>query len=164
MWPHRVLVVVALSVGLAGCADPPSAQPQPTPQATADGQLAGLPDCPPPPAASGDQVEGLTAPADTVVTGVQEQQPLTNVTGYSPMTPAQFEASFRTMDDVTILLSENEVFEAELLVTNGTHRTFLKATATCKQGSSVLAVVAPEVDAEGVPLPRGATATPTPAS
>ena len=67
------------------------------------------------------------------------------------------------MSDITVLLSENEVYEAELLVTNGKHRTFLKATATCAKGSQVLAVVAPEIAAKGLPVPQRATATPTPA-
>ena len=159
-----MLAAAVLLAGLTACANQPAVQPPPAAAVpTAGGsELTALADCPSPPPASVDTVEGMTAPPGTVVTKVVQQDPLTNVNGYVPMTPAQFEASFRTLEEVTILLSENEVYEAELLITNGTHRTFFKATATCRRGSTLLAVVAPEVDAEGLPLPQRATATPAP--
>ena len=165
MRPTGVLAAAVLLAGLTACANQPAVQPTPAPAAVpsdAGSELTALPACPPPPPASGETVEGMTAPEGTIVTKVEQQDPLTNVTGYVPMTPVQFETSFRTLEEVTILLSENEVYEAELLITNGTHRTFFKATATCKRGSSLLAVVAPEVDADGLPLPQRATATPAP--
>ena len=165
MRPRWVLAVLGLMVGATACSGGPAPQPSAafSPVEAASGDLAALPACPPPPAGSGETVEGLTAPEGTVVLKVEQGEPLTTVTGFSPMTPAQFEAEFRTMDDVSILLSENEVYEAELLVTNGSHRTFFKATATCRRGSKLIAVVAPEVDAEGLPLPQGAvSATPAP--
>lgn len=165
MMPKRVVPALCLLLGLLACDGQPQAQPSqaaPVPTATASGQLPALPDCPPPPAAAGEDVEGLVVPDGTVVTKIQEQKPLTNVTAFTPLTPAQFERSFLDMDDITVLLNENEIYEAELLITTGTHRTFFKATATCKQGSSLLAVVAPEVDAQGLPVPQRATPTPSP--
>ena len=165
-----MLAAAVLLAGLTACANQPAVQPTPAPTPTpaavptaVGSELTGLPDCPSPPPASGETVEGMTAPAGTIVTKVVQQDPLTNVNGYVAMTPAQFEGSFRALEEITILLSENEIYEAELLVTNGTHRTFFKATAICKRGSTLLAVVAPEVDAEGLPLPQRATATPAPA-
>ena len=163
--PKRAVPALCLLLGLAACEGQPQAGPSdaaPVPTATASGQLTALPDCPPPPASSGQDVEGLVVPDGTVVTRVQQQAPLTNVTAFTPLTPAQFEASFLDMADITVLLNENEIYEAELLITTGSHRTFFKATATCKHGSTLLAVVAPEVDAEGLPLPQRATPTPNP--
>ena len=124
--------------------------------------LAALPECPTPPAASETDVEGLSLPPGSVVTKVTPQKPLVNVNAYVPLTPAVFEASFKTMDGVKILFSENEIYEAEMLISNGKHRNFHKATASCQRGSMVLSVVAPEVDAKGLPLPAGATASPIP--
>jgi hypothetical protein len=167
MTQSRVVAVVGLAVALTACATPsdPAAQPSASADSVAaasDNVLGGLPECTTPATGSDETVAGLTVPDEFVVLKVEKQKPLTNITGFVPLTPAAFERSFATMKDITILLTENEVFEAELLVTNGSHRTFLKATATCSTGSTVLAVVAPEVDAEGLPVPQRATATPTP--
>ena len=167
MMPKRVVPALCLLLGLVACEGQPQQQPSaaaPAPNPTSTGaQLVALPECPPPPeAAAGDGVEGLVVPEGTVVTKVQEQAPLTNVTAFTPLTPAQFERSFLELPDITVLLNENEIYEAELLITTGTHRTFFKATATCKHGSSLLAVVAPEVDAQGLPVPQRATPTPAP--
>lgn len=100
-------------------------------------------------------------PAGSVVNSVTEQKPLVTVIAFVPLTPIEFEAAYPEMDGIEVLVTENEIYEAELLVSNGTHRNFLKATATCSTGSNLVAVVAPEVDAEGLPLPQGA-ATPRP--
>lgn len=164
--PTRVGWMVCLLIGSVACTGAPKTE-QPTraaaprPTATSE-QLMALPDCPPPPPAADQQVKGLTVPDGTVVTKVEQQDPLTNVSAYTPMTPAQFERTYLEMAGVTVLINENEIYEAELLISNGTHRTFFKATATCRQGSSLLAVVAPEVDAKGLPVPQRAAATPTP--
>lgn len=128
------------------------------------GPLNALPDCPSPPAGRPDEVVGLLLPDGAAVTAIQPQDPLTTVQSFVPLTPAQFEAHYAERKGIEVLVTENEVYEAELLVSNGSHRNFLKATATCSTGSQVLAVVAPEVDAEGLPIPQGAaTATPAPA-
>lgn len=158
------LPVLGIGAVLPACATAPPV-PAPAPSATAAGPfgpLVALPACETPPAASAQAVEGLVLPDGSVVLKVQKQDPLTTVTAFTPFTPAQFEATYAKNDDLTVLLTENEVYEAELLVSNGTHRNFLKATATCSLGSQVLAVVAPEVDAEGLPLPQGATQTAAP--
>lgn len=159
--------MLVLGAVLPGCATAPPA-PAPAPSASAAGvfgPLEALPECATPPAPGAEPVPGLVLPEGSVVLKVQEQKPVTTVTAFTPFTPAQFERTYAKNADLTVLLTENEVYEAELLVSNGTHRNFLKASATCSLGSQVLAVVAPEVDAEGLPLPQGATKTaaPTPA-
>lgn len=103
-------------------------------------------------------------PPNSVISGVTRQDPLVTVMAFVPMTPVQIEAAYPAMDGITVLVTENEIYEAELLISNGAHRNFLKATATCSTGSQVMVVVAPEVDADGLPLPQGAAATPSPSS
>ena len=148
---------------LTACSGEPPATATPQPTIDPLGPLTALPACPSPPAGRDEQVAGLVLPEGSVVTAVQAQDPLTTVQALVPLTPAQFEAHYATRDDLQVLITENEIYEAELLVSDGSHRNFLKATATCDSGSQVLAVVAPEVDAEGLPLPQGAaTATPAP--
>ncbi|HVM21423.1 MAG TPA: hypothetical protein VM307_15795 [Egibacteraceae bacterium] len=143
---------------LAGC----GGDPAPLVDEDLDGPLEALPACTEPPVAVDEDVQGLIAPDGTVVTSANEQGPLVHVTGYAPMTPVQFERAYAELDGIEVLLTENEVYEAELLVSDGTHRNFVKASATCSEGSQILFVVAPEVDAEGLPLPQQATAPPTP--
>lgn len=155
--------MVGCVLALAACGGGEPAG-RPTPQPTVDpfGPLSALPDCPSPPAGRSDKVDGLLLPAGSVLTTVQAQDPLTTVQSFVPLTPVQFEAHYADRAGIEVLVTENEVYEAELLISDGSHRNFLKATATCSTGSQVLAVVAPEVDAEGLPLPQGgATATPT---
>lgn len=161
--PSRQLAALSAALLLASCS--PGAAPVPAPSAgaspTAD-TLGALPECTTEPVAIDTTVEGLTLPEGSVVTKVTPQKPLVNVNAYVPMTPAEFERSFQDRDGVEVLFSENEIYEAEMLISNGRYRNFHKATATCRRGSTVLAVVAPEVDAKGLPLPAGATATPKP--
>jgi hypothetical protein len=164
MQSSRWRVVVGCVLALAGCAGAPEQSATPRPTIDPLGPLTALPECPSPPAGRPEKVEGLALPEGFVVTAVQAQDPLTTVQALVPLTPAQFEADYAGRDDLDVLITENEIYEAELLVSDGSHRNFLKATATCSTGSQVLAVVAPEVDAEGLPVPQGAaTATPAPA-
>lgn len=160
--PLAAAVAGVLLGACGGAAEPaPSGRPATAASPTV-GVLEAFSECPSPPAGIDTDVEGLTLPEGSVVTKVTPQKPLVNVNAYVPMTPVEFENAFQGLEGVTILFSENEIFEAELLISNGSHRNFYKATATCRQGSTVLAVVAPEVDAKGLPLPAGATATPAP--
>jgi hypothetical protein len=148
----RTAAVAVAALAMLACGDP---QPELTEQGDPLGPLEALADCEGLPAAEGEAPDGLMLPDGAIIQKVTPQGPLVNVTAYVPMTPVQFEQTYRELD-VEILITENEIYEAELLVSNGTHRNFLKAAALCKEGSSVLAVVAPEVDAEGLPVPQRA--------
>lgn len=160
---RRFLAVVVAAYAVGACAEAGEPATAPTGPAGLAASLPALPECPSPPPGIDADVPGLQLPEGSVVISTTDQKPVVNVSAFVPMTPAQFEASYRGLSGVTVLLSENEVFEAELLISRGSYRNFLKATATCEQGSQVLAVVAPEVDAQGLPLPQGAaTATPLP--
>jgi hypothetical protein len=125
--------------------------------------LAALPACESPPPPSDDPpVKGLVVPEDTVVTGVTPQGPLTSVQGYIPLTPVQIRFHYTDLPGVELIVLEDEVYEAEVLLSSGAHRMYLKATARCDQGSTLQAIVAPEVDAQGLPIPDGVPDRPAP--
>lgn len=155
--PLAICVAVLLLVACGGsgtAADDGTSDPT--------GPLEALPACEDPPEAVTDQVEGLIVPDGVIVQQVTPQEPLVNVAAYVPMTPVQFEIAIAALDGITVLHSENEIFEAELLVSDGSFRNFLKASATCSQGAQLLVVIAPEVDAGGLPVPQQATTAPSP--
>jgi len=83
-------------------------------------------------------------PAEAVVQEVTEPPPLTTVTGYSPRTPVQIRRDSAERDVLEVFFIEDEIYESEAMVGNGTHRTHVKATAVCDRGSRQLMVVAPE--------------------
>lgn len=157
---RRGLIPLFLVAVLAGCggADEPfdidSTEP-----------LSALPACEAPPPPSDDEpVEGLIVPDGTVVTNVTPQGPLVSVQGYIPLTPIQIRFHYGDRDDVELLVLEDEVYEAEVLLASGAHRMYMKANARCDQGSTMQVIVAPEVDADGLPVPDGVPDRPAPGS
>lgn len=159
---RAAVVLVALAV-LTGCAEPtPAGVVDPNQPAT--GPLVALPPCtdPPQPVEELPPVEGAVLPPGTVVLDVTEQPPLTHLSGYVDMTPVNVRLWFEDNDDLEIIIIEDEVHESEMLVSDGSHRTYVKAAAICRTGSTVLGIVAEETAAEGLPVPTGA-ATPPPA-
>jgi len=136
-----------LCAGL-GCGEPAPFDP------TSPAPLAALAVCEEPPAGSGGEVDGLVLPDASVVTSVEPGDPLTRVMAYVGATPISVRQELEGREDLEILISEDEVFESEMLVSEGEWRTYLKTTAICAEGSNILAVVAPEVDAQGLPIPQ----------
>lgn len=132
----------------------------------ATGPLTALPECAPaPPEVEVDPglLEGAELPEGAVLTSALAQDPIVNLTAYVDGTPVEVRNEFELRRGIDIIVIEDEVFEAELLVSNGTHRTYLRVGATCSTGSTLIAVVAPELEADALPLPPGAfTASPTP--
>ena len=156
----RPLTALLCCCALVACGPP---APAVDPNVDPTGPLMALPTCPPAPPSAGKAPEGIVLPEGTVITDRQEQPPLTNITGYVALTPVQVKLTYVDNPTLQILTAEDEIFEVEILVSNGGYRTYLKGTATCNQGSALLAVVAPELDASAVPLPTGsAAATPSP--
>lgn len=148
------LAVVAATV-LTACS---GGQP-PADVADVTGPLEALPSCGPPPAAVADKLPtGLALPEDALLTGVTPRGPLTQVTAYLAMTPVQLRQYFEGRTDLQPIQIEDEIFEAEILVSDGTYRTFVKARALCSQGSDVVAIVAPETAAGELPAPAGSPA------
>jgi len=118
--------------------------------------LQNLPPCAdPPPAAANADVVGLILPPSATVTQVMSTGPITQVTGFVAMTPIQVRVDYQGRTDIQVISAEDEGFEAEVLVSDGEHRTFFKAQAQCSEGSLFVAVVAPEEQAGAVPTPSG---------
>lgn len=167
MW----LVIAGALVACAEGAPPGAAAPTPTViSAELLQPLTALGPCTPPeatadPAAA--DVPGLVLPGGAIAAQVLPQAPVTNVQGYIPLTPIQVRVFYLEHAGVEVVVSEDERWESESLVSDGTHRLFVKAQAVCEQGSLFVAVVAPEADAAFVPAPAGGPgagpATPPPA-
>lgn len=120
--------------------------------------LAGIGSCTatPDPATDAELPAGLVVPDDAIVTSVEPADPITNVQGYIPWTPVQYRVWLQFVaPDVEVLQIEDEIREAEALVTDGSHRMFVKAQAVCETGSVFVAVVAPEVSDATLPTPSG---------
>jgi len=118
--------------------------------------LTALGPCQPaPPAVEGGPVEGLVMPDGAVLTSIEGTGPITQVQGYIPMTPVQIRVDYQRRGDVQILQVEDEIREAEVLLTADDRRVFVKAQALCEEGSLFVAVVAPAEAADSVPVPAG---------
>lgn len=115
----------------------------------------GLPPCASPPAAvAHEPVEGLTLPDSAVVSDVEAAGPITQARGYLPLTPVEVRQYYAGAG-LTILLIEDEVYEAEILLADGPNRLFVKAQAVCDRGSQFVAVVGPQDAADAIPVPSG---------
>jgi hypothetical protein len=163
---RRALAAAALAAGLAQACTPgggdgavPTAPPPRSPGDVDPALLQPLtalgPCQPQPPAAEGGPVDGLVLPDGAVLTSIQGTGPLTQVQGWIPMTPVQIRVDYQRRGDVEILQVEDEIREAEVLLTNGDRRVFVKAQALCEQASVFVAVVAPADASESVPVPAG---------
>lgn len=159
---------LALVAALAGCAGGgDGAQAGGSPAATGrggavaaqdeGGPLLGLPPCddPPPAAADAGRVAGLVLPDRAVVTKVSRDGPLTTVQAFVPETPVTVRRFYQFRPGLEIFEIEDEVFEAEALFADGkAHRSYVKARAVCRKGSTLLVIVAPEVG-PALPSPTG---------
>lgn len=109
----------------------------------------------------------VVLPPGALLTEVDQTGPLTNLQGYVPLTPVQTRVFYQEMEDAEILQVEDEIREAEVLLSRLEHRTFFKSQAVCEQGSIFVAVLAPEVEDGALPAPAGdgtvTTEAPSPA-
>ena len=101
--------------------------------------------------------EGAILPRSAVVTRVRQRGPTTRVSGYIPLRPVAVRRHYEARADLEVMQIEDEIIEAEALLTDGEFRTYIKATAVCDSGSSFEAIVAPELAASSVPTPAGGT-------
>lgn len=145
----------ALVLALTACGGEGTATFDPDEPPT--GPLVALPGCDDPPAGTDDPTpDGAALPDGLAVSQVVPQGPITTLTGYVPTTPVNVRLGYEAREDLELIIIEDEVFESEMLVSTGTRRTYVKATAICATGSTVTAMVADELDAEGLPVPAGA--------
>lgn len=144
----RSTAVLGLLLLATACADPGTAGSF-DPNAPPTGPLTALPTCAPlPQPLDLPPVEGLVLPAGAVITSVTRQPPIVSVTAEVAQTPVQIRVAFEARTDLELLRAEDEVFESELLVSDGAYRTSLTSTAVCRDHSAVRAVVAPEPDSD----------------
>lgn len=154
--------MVAGTACASPAADDGSAGAKPSGPVTeaADDRLAQLERLPPcteaPPAAAEPEVAGLVVPEGTVVTGVDQGEPLTSVEAYTPLDPVEVRRFYETTLGLKPLVIEDEVLEAEALMQSRTHRFFVKAQAACRDASRLFVVIAEQGDdAGGLPTPTG---------
>ena len=103
---------------------------------------------------------GAIMPPTARMTSVRDQPPLVQLNGYVEMTPPQVRAWVEKQSGLDIKQGEDEGYESELLASDGTYTTFIKAVAVCATASLLAEVIAP-AEASGVlPTPAG---SPTPA-
>jgi len=133
-----------------GSATAAPASPAPTPRADVSVDpahlepLADLPECEPAPSPAARAAPELVAlPSGSVVTSWEETGPLTQVTAYVALAPPQILA-FYQQQGLEILHLENEVFDAEVLVSDGQRRVIVNSQAVCRDGSTLLATVVSE--------------------
>jgi hypothetical protein len=133
----------------------------PVPPPTGAFDEAALPICeeqPSPPA--WPEIPGLTLPEEAMVFSMQEMGPITQAEGVVEMTPLDVRAYYEGRDDLQLLSIEDERVEAEILVTDGTYRMFVKAQILCATASNFTATVGREEDSAAVPVPASASPIP----
>jgi hypothetical protein len=141
-------LVLSAAVLTVSCGDPAPGR------IDVSGPLENLPPCDLPDRGK-KPVEGLIVPPGAVIARVATRGPTQNVRGFIPMTPVQVRMYYEQRTDLEILAIEDEIYEAEALVSARGFRTFIKAEAICDQGSRFIAVVASELAAGQVPTPAG---------
>lgn len=87
---------------------------------------------------------------------------ITVVEGYVERVPSQLVKEFKAAEDIEIQLSEDEEFEAELLVSDGRYRAFWKVVRVCLAASKFTALYSSERTGDAVAGAAPATKTPVP--
>jgi hypothetical protein len=129
---------------------------EPDRQIDLSGPLPGYPPCAPfVPKERVRGVEGLIVPRSAVLTRVRARGPAQKVQGYVPMTPVQLRRHYQSRPGITVLQIEDEIIEAEGLLTDGRFRSYFKAQAVCELGSRFFALVASEQAQAVLPTPAG---------
>ena len=126
----RPLIVLSIAALLAGCGggDDGDTASSTAPTEGAPCDLAR-------PKKTVDPPAGLIAPDGIEVEAVSPLPPNQKVTGFLPMTPSAFIAEFDKNTKLGILFREDEGRDAEMMVTDGKHRSFWKLTLACPEGS-----------------------------
>ena len=155
-WSTIVQRCTAVLLATACATAPPGAAP-----ASGDLDTAAYPPCaeqPSPPPLP--DVAGLTLPDEATVFSVYDVGPLTQAQGVVALTPVKMREYYEGRADLDVLSVEDERVEAEILVTDGTYRMFVKVQVACATGSNFTATVGSEADSAAVPTPAGTAPTP----
>jgi len=100
-------------------------------------------------------VPGLELPEGAVLTTVKPGSPLTQASGYVPTTPIKVKRFYTQDARLTVYNSEDEVYESEVLVGDGSRRTYVKAQAVCQTGSTLVVFIGKDGSDGAVPTPQG---------
>ena len=120
------------------------------------GPLPGYPPCEGfVPEEDGKRVKGVILPDSAVITRVVRDGASRTATGFVPLRPIQVREYYEASAGVEVLQIEDEIIEAEALVTDGEFRMYIKATAVCDSGSEFEALFAPEQASADLPTPGG---------
>jgi hypothetical protein len=121
--------------------------------------MSSLPECAPQPSPPPvPDVPGLTLPEEATVFSVYEVGSLTQAEGMVAMSPVEVRTYYEQRDDLRLLTVEDERVEAEILVSDGTYRVFVKAQVACATASNFTATVGTEEEAGAMPTPAGSPA------
>lgn len=88
-------------------------------------------------------------PPRSRITAVRDDGPRVQLNGYVQSTPAAIRDWVESQSSLQVVASYEDAGEVQLLVTDGTWRTFIKARAICRDASVLAEVIAP-ADAEVV--------------
>ena len=151
------LKYVWVAVAVLACATVACAAP--VPSASPARSERSLPPCGQPPSPDPDPPPpGAVVPPGARITAVREQPPVVQLNGYVESTPQQVRTWVEQRAGLEIVSVHEEPGEAQLLVTDGTWKTFVKARAIC-DGASLLAQVITGQDSDAViPTPKGSPA------
>ena len=90
-----------------------------------------------------------------------ELGPLTQVDGFVDLTPIEVRDYYED-GGLEVLQIEDEGFETEALLSDGTHRMYVKARVLCRTGSNIPATVGAESQAAALPTPAASPSPPPP--
>lgn len=147
----RRTVLVLLVVFACACTEqrPPAAAEAPPSAAAADLPACGQPPSPhpePPPA-------GAVIPPGTRITAIRNEDAVVQLNGYVTATPEQVRTWIESQPDLEITASDTSPNEIQLLVTDGTWRTFVRARGVCTDASLLAEVIAPQSSDAVLPTP-----------
>lgn len=162
--PPLILALVVVLASACGGQGGGEVQAPPTDEVVAlpTERIPGLPPCtqPTPPAISVEGVPEAVLPDGAVITDLRETGPLTQLTGFVHATPVAVRLELEGRAGLTVVQSEDEGLESEMLLDAEDKRVFVKARAMCDEASILAIVMAPLDEAGAVPQPSGATAQP----
>lgn len=156
---------------LSACGSGDDTAPEPPTQEPAPTAVAGEPiplGCEPAvPATRVATPRGLVVPDGVrVIAESTRKRPdddrITVVEGYVERVPSQLVKEFKAAKGIEIQFSEDEEFEAELLVSDGRYRAFWKVVRACLAASRFTALYSSERTGDAVAGAAPATKTPVP--
>lgn len=145
-----MLRTVVVLLVLCACTGPGPAAPGTSPTAVA----VELPACGKPPSPDPEPPPaGAVIPPGTRITATRNEQSVVQLNAYVTSSPRQVLGWIESQPELEITASHVTANEVELLVTDGTWRTFVRARGVCTDASLLAEVIAPQASDAVVPTP-----------